>query len=193
VPVNFDYLKQQGIEPNLIASDQNAADPAKLAELEVTAGDGVFVLRFPMGLSGVQRNYVIVRQGAIARISELLDKVSPTFMLDALVFPGNSGGPVILRPEITSISGTKSQTNAYLIGVVIDYRPYIDTAVSQQTRRPRISFEENSGLADVLPVDVVNEAIMACGTIGRPCLMHTVTSLCNARLQARATTTVGLQ
>ena len=68
---------------------------------------------------------------------------------------------MILRPEITSISGTKSQTNAYLIGVVIDYRPYIDTAVSQQTRRPRISFEENSGLADVRPVDVVNEAIMA--------------------------------
>jgi len=161
VPVNFDYLKQQGMEPNVIASDQNAADRAKLAELEVTAGDGVFVLGFPMGLSGVQRNYVIVRQGAIARISELLDKVSPTFMLDALVFPGNSGGPVILRPEITSISGTKSQTNAYLIGVVIDYRPYIDTAVSQQTRRPRISFEENSGLADVLPVDVVNEAITA--------------------------------
>ncbi len=161
VSINFDYLKQQGIEPNAIASDQHAADRAKLTELEVTAGDGVFVLGFPMGLSGAQRNYVIVRQGAIARISELLDKVSPTFMLDALVFPGNSGGPVILKPEITSISGTKSQTNAYLIGVVTDYRAYVDTAVSQQTRRPRISFEENSGLADVLPVDVVNEAIKA--------------------------------
>jgi hypothetical protein len=159
VPVNFNYLKEQGIEPGAIASDLAVADRAKLAELEVTAGDGVFVLGFPMGLSGVQRNYVIVRQGAIARISELLDKMSPTFMLDALVFPGNSGGPVILRPDMTSITGTKSQTNSYLIGVVIDYRPYIDTAISIQTKRPRISFEENSGLADVLPVDVVNEAI----------------------------------
>jgi hypothetical protein len=161
VPVSFDYLKQQGIEPGVIISDQAVADRAKLAELEVTAGDGVFVLGFPMGLSGVQRNYVIVRQGAIARISELLDKVSPTFMLDALVFPGNSGGPVILRPEITSISGTKSQTNAYLIGVVLSYRPYIDTAISIQTKQPRISFWENSGLAEVLPVDAVNEAIKA--------------------------------
>lgn len=161
VRVNFDYLKEQGIEPSAIASDRAVADRAKLAELEVTAGDGVFVLGFPMGLSGVQRNYVIVRQGAIARITEMLDKVSPTFMLDALVFPGNSGGPVILRPEITSITGTKSQTNAYLIGVVIDYRPYIDTAISIVTNEPRISFWENSGLADVLPVDVVNEAIKA--------------------------------
>ncbi len=161
VQVNFDYLKQQGIEPGVVASDQHVADRAKLAELEVTAGDGVFVLGFPMGLSGVQRNYVIVRQGAIARINELLEKVAPTFMLDALVFPGNSGGPVVLRPEITSINGTKSQTNAYLIGVVIDYRPYVDTANSPQTKRARISYEENSGLADVLPVDVVNETIKA--------------------------------
>jgi hypothetical protein len=161
VSISFDYLKQEGIEPNAIASDQHSADRTKLAELEVTAGDGVFVLGFPMGLSGAQRNYVIVRQGAIARISEMLDKVSPTFMLDALIFPGNSGGPVILKPEITSISGTKSHSNAYLIGVVTDYRSYVDTAVSQQTKRPRITFEENSGLADVLPIDVVNEAIKA--------------------------------
>jgi hypothetical protein len=101
VQVNFDYLKQQGIEPNAMASDQHSADRKKLAELEVTAGDGIFVLGFPMGLAGAQRNYVIVRQGAIARISELLENVSPTFMLDALVFPGNSGGPVVLRPEVT--------------------------------------------------------------------------------------------
>jgi hypothetical protein len=161
VPINFGYLKEQGIEPNAIASDQHAADRGKLVDLEVTAGDGVFVLGFPMGLSGDQRNYVIVRQGAIARISEMLDKISPTFMLDVLVFPGNSGGPVVLRPEITSISGTKSHPSAYVIGVVVDYRPYTDTAVSLQTKRPRVSFEENSGLADALPIDVVNDAIKA--------------------------------
>jgi len=46
-----------------------------------------------MGLSGAQRNYVIVRQGAIARISELLENVSPNFMVDALIFPGNKRRP----------------------------------------------------------------------------------------------------
>jgi S1-C subfamily serine protease len=173
VPINFVYLKEQGIEPNAFASDLHVADRKKLSELDVTAGDGVFVLGFPMGLSGAQRNYVIVRQGAIARISEMLDKASPSFMIDALVFPGNSGGPVVLRPEITSIANTKSQATSFLVGVVIDYRSYIDTAVSQQTKRPRITFEENSGLAEVLPVDVVNEAIKAWDDNNKPTALDT--------------------
>ena len=140
VQVNFDFLKEQGIEPGFVANDQHAANREKLVQLEVAAGDGVFVLGFPMGLSGGQRNYVIVRQGVIARVSEMLDHASHTFMIDALVFPGNSGGPVTLKPEITSIVGTKSQTTAYVIGIVTGYRPYVDTALSQQTRRARISF-----------------------------------------------------
>jgi hypothetical protein len=67
-----------------------------LKNLEVAAGDGVFVLGFPTGLAGVQRNYVIVRQGCIARISEMLDGAAPGFLIDAPVYPGNSGGPVVM-------------------------------------------------------------------------------------------------
>ena len=172
VQVSLPFLKAQGIEPNFFAADQHVANRELLTKLEVEAGDGIFVLGFPMGLSGAQRSYVIVRQGAIARISHMLGRASPTFMIDAFVFPGNSGGPVVLRPEVTSILGTKSQTTAYLIGFVTGYRPYIDTAVSQQTGQPRITFEENSGLADVLPTDVIDEAIQAWrdrrGGVGGP-------------------------
>ena len=38
-------------------------------------------------------------------------------------------------------------------------RLILDIAVSQQTHRPRIVFEENSGLAEVIPIDRVNETI----------------------------------
>jgi hypothetical protein len=114
-----------------------------------------------MNLAGVQKNYVIVRQGVIARIAEMLDGISNTFMIDTLVFPGNSGGPVVLKPEMFAIDGTKPQTNANLIGVVTSYRPYTDIAISPQTGRPRIVFEENSGLAEVLPIDYVDETINA--------------------------------
>jgi hypothetical protein len=175
VQVNFEFLKSEGIEPGVLIPEQHAANREKLIQLGVAAGDGVFVLGFPMGWSGAQRNYVIVRQGIIARLSEMLDRASPTFLVDAFVFPGNSGGPVILKPDITSIVGTKSQSSAYLIGLVTAYRPYVDTAVSQQTKRARILFEENSGLAEVLPVDVLDEAIKAFrnrrgGTGGPTCL-----------------------
>jgi hypothetical protein len=38
---------------------------------------------------------------------------------------------------------------------------YVDVAVSEQTKKARIAFEENSGLAEVLPVDFIDEAIVA--------------------------------
>jgi hypothetical protein len=91
----------------------------------------------------------------------MLEDASTSFMIDSFVFPGNSGGPVILRPDLFAIQGTKSHTSAALIGVVTDYRPYTDVAISPQTNRARILFEENSGLADVLPIDFVEETIKA--------------------------------
>jgi hypothetical protein len=39
------------------------------------------------------------------------------------------------------------------------YEPYQDVAVSVQTKRPRIIFEENSGLTDVIPMDDVEDTI----------------------------------
>lgn len=157
VQVNGSKIKELGA--GFIPSDEASADSTKLKSIGTSAGDGVFVLGFPMNLAGVQRNYVIVREGIIARISELLDHASWTFMLDCFVFPGNSGSPVILKPEIAAIQGTTANRSAYLIGVVVDYKPYADRAISEQTHRPRVIFEENSGLADVVPMDQVDETI----------------------------------
>jgi hypothetical protein len=159
IQVNLQLLQDRGLQVNFFPNDTAVATRSKLKELEVSAGDGVFVLGFPMNLTGAQRNYVVVRQGSIARISNLLDGTSDTFLLDSFVFPGNSGGPVVLRPEMVSITGTKSQANAYLVGAVIAYEPYSEIAVSIQTKQPRIVFQENSGLADVLPIDDVEDAI----------------------------------
>ena len=159
LPTNPTFLRTHGLEPFFFANDQHSANRKDIGELQISAGDGVFVLGFPMGLSGQQRNYVIVRQGAIARISEMLDGVAPSFIIDAQVYPGNSGGPVILKPEIASIDGTKNQPRALLVGIVRSYLPYTDVAVSRQTGQTRIIFQENSGLAEVLPIDFINEAI----------------------------------
>ena len=159
--ISMQSLRSAGTEVEFFPNDQAAANKKKLSSLAVSAGDGVFVLGFPMNLAGLQRNYVIVRQGGIARIQEMLEGASATFMLDAFVFPGNSGGPVVLRPDVVSIQGTNAQNSAYLMGMVIDYKPYDDVAASLQTKQPRVIFEENSGLADVLPVDVIDEAIIA--------------------------------
>jgi hypothetical protein len=159
IPMNWEVLKEQKIEPAFFTNDVTAANRTKLKDREVAAGDGIFVLGFPMGLTGAQRNYVVVRQGCIARISEMLDGPTPEFLIDAPVYPGNSGGPVVLRPEFMAIEGTKAQETATLLGIVTSYRPYEEIAVSLQTNQPRIIFQENSGLASVLPVDFIDETI----------------------------------
>jgi hypothetical protein len=80
-------------------------------------------------------------------------------MLDAFVFPGNSGGPVFFEPvfKIASGPGISFQDpdldQTALIGVVVEYIPYNDIAISAQTKRPRVIFQENSGLALVVPID----------------------------------------
>ena len=133
---------------------------SNMKALDIGPGQELFVLGFPMGMSGVERNYVIARGGIIARLDDEILAASRTFLIDASVFPGNSGGPVIVKPTSESLAGGRPIDQAYLIGMVRSYLPYEEVAYSLQTAppRPRMVFTENSGLADVIPIDCVKEA-----------------------------------
>ena len=157
--INPRLLEADGIEFQFFASDVNTFTLDQAREIEVSEGDGVFVLGFPLGEAGEERNYAVVRQGIIARIQDWLKGNAQTFLIDASIFPGNSGGPVLLKPELTSISGTKRNNRCGLIGMVSAYLPYREFAISQQTGRPRMIFEENSGLGIVVPYNVIQETI----------------------------------
>ena len=157
--INAPFLMEQGIRFSYFRNDQHVTTRTQATEIGVSEGDGVFILGFPMGMIGEKRNFVIVKQGIIARIRDTLAEHSKEFLVDASIFPGNSGGPVVLRPEIVSIQGTKANSSASLLGVVSSYVPYQDVAISAQTKRPRIIFEENSGLASIVPVDYLVEII----------------------------------
>ena len=106
-----------------------------------------------------ERQFVIARSGSIARIQDVFEGYRNNFIIDAFVFPGNSGGPVISKPDVISIHGTKPMNRAYLLGIIQSYIPYEDVAISQQTGKPRVVFQENSGLAFVIPVDFIMETI----------------------------------
>lgn len=124
----------------------------------IATGDGLFVLGFPMSISGKAKNFVILRQGIIARFDEeVLDE--GFYYIDSSAYPGNSGGPVIIRPEIVSIQGTSSNGSAGLIGVVSSGETYSDVAISQQTGEAKIIFTEQTGLVRVVPVEYIYEII----------------------------------
>ena len=140
-------------------SNHLALHRKQLAEVQFGEGDEVFVLGFPLAMvTGGHRNYAIVRQGVIARIQDWYDRVVDTFLIDALVFPGNSGGPVLTKPTVYSAHGNPID-HAYLIGMVSEYVAYESTALSDQTGRVVLASTENTGLAQVIPIEIIEETI----------------------------------
>lgn len=148
----FNYFRvDQG---NLLSIEQ-------MKEQGISEGDLIYILGYPMALVDPDWHYAIARSGSIARIGDALERRKPEFLLDANVFPGNSGGPVVLRPEMASIAGTPSIKAATVIGIVSRYLSYSDVAFSIQTQRPRVFFEENSGLAGAILSEFILETIEA--------------------------------
>ena len=126
----------------------------------VNEGSLVYALGFPMDLVAPIK-VPICRLGCISRVTDafLLKKGTPIFLVDAQTFPGNSGGPIVSRPEHISIGGTPSNTSANLIGILSAYIPYRETLYSRQTGRDRMIQEENSGLTIVHPVDRIKAVV----------------------------------
>lgn len=127
----------------------------------VEEGCLVYSLGFPMNLVDIIKA-PICRLGCISRVSDAFIKEGrekPVFLVDAQAFPGNSGGPIISRPETLSIQGTPTNTTANLIGILSQYIPYREVLYSAQTHRERMIQEENSGLTIVHPVDRIKEVV----------------------------------
>jgi len=157
VAINANVLRDNGIEFDYFRGNVQIVTLTLAQEIGLFEGDFCYLLGFPMGLIGGHRNYVITRHGTLARISDFLRGHSNEILVDCMNFPGNSGGPVVTKPELLSIQGTKSQNNSYLLGIVSQYITYQDVAVSTQTNRPRVVFEENSGLAKIVPAHYLKE------------------------------------
>jgi hypothetical protein len=134
----YTYLKADilTIPQNMFLKDEN-----------VQPGTPSLILGFPMGLRSEDYATPILRNALVAL------KAPNYYMLDGFVFPGNSGSPVVYMPahQIQGIVLNNYIDKQMLLGVISSYIPYSDTAISVQTKRPRITFEENSGLCIVIP------------------------------------------
>ena len=112
----------------------------------LSEGDGVFVIGFPLGFHEDVKNWPIVRQGVLAQIQSYLRGSARIFLIDGSVFGGNSGGPVVTKPESTYIKGTPRFMSNALVGMVSGCRV-------------NPSNSENAHLGIVIPVDTINETI----------------------------------
>jgi hypothetical protein len=120
----------------------------------------VFFLSFQPNTENVERISPIIRKGMISRLNN-----DGTFYIDGFAFPGNSGSPVFIKPEVGRLGGGDKGFSlgdpiaGKFIGIIGAYIPYREFAISMQTKQPRIMFEENTGLSIVWPVVLINEII----------------------------------
>lgn len=159
------------INPNILINDDSAfayfsldmhaLTVKQMQEQEIAEGDFVYTLGYPMSMVNDIKNVPICRMGCISYISKILKyKLEDlNFLIDSQTFPGNSGGPVIIKPEAIAIAGTKSIPKAALIGILHSYIPYRDNCISMQTGKITQIHEENSGLTLVHPVDLIMRAV----------------------------------
>ncbi len=142
--------------------DDHALTLQQMHQNDVREGSLVNALGFPMNLVGDIKS-PICRIGCISRIQDAFIDAkigkSPTYLADIQAFPGNSGGPIISRPETISIKGTVTNNKANLIGIISAYLPYCDKLISQQTGQTIMIREENSGLTVVHPVNRIKEVV----------------------------------
>lgn len=151
IPVAFDR-----------AQDDVKVIPESLFEFAegLEESQDVFFLGFPLGVRNVGDVRPLVRAGIVA-----LKRDDRTLLIDGNVFPGSSGSPVFLKPTMIDLK-TRSLGRiepARFIGIISGYLPYEDVAVSSQSRRPRVVFEENSGLGVVESTDRIREALESEG------------------------------
>ncbi len=110
----------------------------------------VFFVSYQPGISEIKldsRVAPIIRKGSIARINK-----NNSVYIDGAAFPGNSGSPVFIMPSpirytSAGISFGVDAIGGKYLGTISEYKQYSEVAISQQTGRPRIVFEENTGLS----------------------------------------------
>lgn len=152
-------ITQQHLKFSSFDIDGNSFSSFELRDNGVDEGSLVYMLGFPMGLVNVNSELPICRMGCIARISEEQIAESHDALLDIQNFPGNSGSPIVSKPEFIGIQGTKILDRCVLIGIIHAYLPYRESLINFQTKEIVEVRSENSGLALMHPVEYIRDVI----------------------------------
>ena len=159
LPLNARFIIDNNLEFPSFDIDEHAMTSSELRDSGVDDGSIVYMLGFTLGLVNKGSNVPLCRMGCIARMSETQISQENNILVDIQNFPGNSGSPVIRRPELVSINGTKAFEKCVLVGIVHSYIPYCDQLKSSQTNEVVEIRRENSGIANVHPVEFIRDII----------------------------------
>jgi hypothetical protein len=157
--------------PNIVrkfSTYEEFSDGAKRTSLDISVGEDIVVLGYPVGLRQGGNNLPLVRQGIIASeiggtiVDEVRDATGQTrprtlrgFLIDGGTVPGSSGSPVVLKPvpgRIVRESLHIGVPPAVLLGIVAETR-YAPIPVAQS------SIPSFAGLGLAFEVETIYETI----------------------------------
>ena len=170
IAIDYSKLNARRVQWMSIHSDKNTFTRESAMEAGLHEGDGVFILGFPEGWIKGRQDYPIVRHGVLAQIRGWFNGDHSTYMIDGTGIEGNSGGPVVTKPERFAIEGTKSNEFSRLIGMVsnvvvqkiepeIEILPRTDLHTENDQQIKRVVVPYKAGLINVVPVDLIDETI----------------------------------
>lgn len=159
IDINGNQLVQQNRRYNYFHGDDHSYSITELEDLHCLEGETVFVMGFPGGPKEGVRSYPVVRRGTIARIRDTYSNGWPSFIIEALATPGNSGSPVVLRPTAFHLDGSPGPTETRLIGIVSDYLLFFMDTIDLHGQPTGQLGQEHSGLCSVWTVDVIETLI----------------------------------
>lgn len=128
----------------------------QMEENNIYEGSMLYVLGHPINISSSNRFFPICRIGSIAQISNIYRDQhhgEKSFLADCPVLPGNSGGPIFLKPDAMSYKSMRTPKETYLIGIVNANIRYGDVSTDD------LSKSENTGLSNVICVDYILDTI----------------------------------
>jgi hypothetical protein len=152
-------LRQRDVQESYLKSDIDCWKAQQMMDAGLAEGDGVFVLGYPLGemSPGLQRP--IARAGIIGRIRDMYETPGRPYLIDAHIFEGNSGGPVITRPQFIALPGSKTVHQCMIIGIVTHVHGYWAKGRVLSPASPEVRVRDPAGLGTVQPVDRIFEAI----------------------------------
>jgi len=140
----------------------------KRTELDITVGEDIVTIGYPLGLRQGDSNFPLVRQGVIStKIGTLLkDQVKDSqgnirnrtlraFLIDGATVPGSSGSPVVLKPVIGRIQGGS---------IVLGSAPPVLLGIVAETKYAPVQLGAGfipsfAGLGLVFDVETIQETI----------------------------------
>jgi hypothetical protein len=165
--------------PLIIDKSDTLFKPLKLADIsfipksiikkraDLSLGDEVYFIGFPLGYGSLNNVEPIVRSGSIA----WLPSDDNIYMLDAFSYGGNSGSPVFQKNLLGSKPGELKWSGTELVGMIVGHQSIKIENILNQPKKDELKFEItdidiNIGLARciytddiIFVIDKLNEKI----------------------------------